>query len=64
MKDQFIGMNVKQNVRRETNNTTNEYRYSLESNFVGVNRLFALIYLNRKNELNDLKLKDIIYRKS
>ena len=28
---------------------TNEYRYFLESNFVGVNRLFTLIYLNRTN---------------
>ena len=26
--------------KRENKNTTNEYRYFLESNFVGVNRLF------------------------
>ena len=36
----------------KTNNenkyTTNEYRYFLESNFVGVNRLFALIHLIQK----------------
>ena len=35
--------------KSETKNTTpNEYRYFLESNFVGVNRLFVLFYLNRK----------------
>ena len=27
-------------------NTTNKFRYFLESNFVGVNRLFALVYSN------------------
>ena len=27
-------------------NTTNEYRYFLESNFVGINRLFVLVYTN------------------
>ena len=39
MKDQFLGMNIKQN-------TTNEYRYFFESNFVGVNKLFVLLYTN------------------
>ena len=28
-------------------NTTNEYRCFLESNFVGVNRLFVLVYSNQ-----------------
>ena len=28
----------------------NEYRYFLESNFLGVNRLFVLVYLNRDND--------------
>ena len=28
----------------ENKNITNEYRYFLESNFVGVNRLFVLVY--------------------
>ena len=28
-------------------NTTNEYRYFLESNFVGVNTLFVLVYTNQ-----------------
>ena len=30
---------------------TNEYRYFLESNFVGINGLFALIYLNKGNDV-------------
>ena len=32
--------------KRENKNTTNEFRYLLKSNFVGVNRLFALVYTN------------------
>ena len=32
--------------KRENKNTTNEFRYFLESNFVGVNRLFVLVYSN------------------
>ena len=35
----------------ETRNLTNEYRYLLESNFVGVDRLSTLIYLNRNNDV-------------
>ena len=27
--------------------TTNEFRFFLESNFIGVNRLFTLVYTNR-----------------
>ena len=38
-------MNKKQNVRIK--NTTNECRYFLKSNFVGVNRLSILIYSNK-----------------
>ena len=30
----------------ENKNTTNEYRYFLESNFFGFNRLFVLVYSN------------------
>ena len=37
--------------KRETKNITNKYRYFLESNFVRVNRLFVLIYLNRNNDV-------------
>ena len=35
--------------QKENKNATNEYTYFLKSNFVGVNRLFILVYLNRKN---------------
>ena len=38
--------------KRENKNTTNEYRNFFESNFVGVNRLFMLISLNRGNDVN------------
>ena len=33
-------------VKGENKNTANQYRYFLKSNFVGVNRLFVLIYSN------------------
>ena len=45
LKDQFIGMNIKQKLR--TKITTNEYRYFLKSNFVGFNTLFVLVYSNQ-----------------
>ena len=35
--------------RSEKKNTTNEYRYFLESNFVEINRLFVLVYTNKAN---------------
>ena len=35
--------------KSENENTTNEYRYFLELNFVGVNRLFVLVYTNETN---------------
>ena len=34
--------------KSENRNTANEYKYFLKSNSVGVNRLFALVYLNVK----------------
>ena len=33
-------------IKRDTKTSTNKCRYLLESNFVGVNRLFFLVYLN------------------
>ena len=42
--------------KSENKNTTNEYRYFLESNFVGVIRLFVLVYLNRNNDVYCLKV--------
>ena len=41
--------------KTQSNQTTNEYRYFIGSNFVGVNRLFELIYLNRNNDVNKFK---------
>ena len=61
LKDQFIGMNLKQKVIKK--NTTHEFRFFLESNFVGVNRLFVLVYTNQDAALKDLKLKGIAYQK-
>ena len=37
--------------KSENKNTANEYWCFLESNFVGFNRLFALRYLNRNNNV-------------
>ena len=33
--------------KSDNKNTTNEFRFFLESNFVGVNRSFALVYTNQ-----------------
>ena len=35
--------------KSDDENTTNEFRYFLESNFVGVNRLFVLVFTNEGN---------------
>ena len=48
--------------KSDNKNTTNEFRYILESNFVGVNRLFVLVYTNEANLLKDLILENIIYQ--
>ena len=37
------------NTKYENKNTTNYYKYFLKSNFVGVNRLFVLVYANEAN---------------
>ena len=34
--------------KRENKNITNEYKYFLESNFVGVSGLLVLVYLNKQ----------------
>ena len=51
--------------KNDDKNTTNKYRYFLESNSVGVNRLLVLIYSNPDNEkryraLRNYLTKDII----
>ena len=42
----------------ENKNTTNDYRYFLESNFVGVNRLFTLVYSNAGNDAKRYNAKN------
>ena len=39
-----------QKTKSKNKNTTNKYRYFLESNFVGVNRLFVLAYSNQDED--------------
>ena len=45
------------NVKSENKNTTNEYRYFLESNFVGVYRLFVLVYSNQDDNAKRIKTR-------
>ena len=42
---------------QETKTTKKEYQYFPEPNFVGVNRLFVLIYLNRDNDVKPFKTR-------
>ena len=47
-----FGRSVYQNeyeTKSESKTKTNEFGYFLESNFVGVNRLFVLVYPNRND---------------
>ena len=53
----------------EIKNTTNEYRYFIESNFVGVNRLLVLIYPNQDGSVkrfngNELLINVIVNGKN
>ena len=48
-------MNVKQ--KSENKNTTNKYRYFLEPNFVGVNRMFLLVYSNENYNAKRFKTR-------
>ena len=41
--------------KSEDKNTTDEYKYFLQSNFVGVNRSFILVNLNWDNDLKGYK---------
>ena len=43
--------------KRENKNMTNEYKYFLESNFFGGNRLFILVYSNQNNNSKKFKTK-------
>ena len=43
--------------KKENKNTTNKYRYFLESNFVGVNRLFVSVYSNQDGNAKRFKTR-------
>ena len=43
--------------KRENKNMRNEDRYFLESNFVGVNRLFVLVYSNQDDNAKRFKTR-------
>ena len=60
MKDQCTGIRIKQKEKEKYY----KYIYFSKSNFVGVNRLFLLIYSNSKTTiLKDLSFEGIIYQK-
>ena len=48
----------------ENKNKANEFRYFLESNFLGVNRLFALVYTNEDVDPKAFKAKRYYLPKS
>ena len=49
--------------KSENKNTTNEYRYFIKSNFVGViNRLFVLFYTNEANNAKRFNLENLVYQ--
>ena len=50
--------------KSENKNTANEYRYFLKSNFVGVNRLFVLVYTNQATNAKSCKAKRYYLPKS
>ena len=43
--------------KSEDKNTTNEYRYFLESRFVGVDKLFVLLYSNQDDNFKRFKTR-------
>ena len=48
--------------KSESKNLTNNYRYFIESNFVGLNR-FVLNYLNRDNDVKKSLRLEILFTK-
>ena len=44
-------------MKSENEIATNEYRYFLDSNFVGVNRLFVLVYSNQDEVAKTFKAR-------
>ena len=51
LKDQFIEINIKPDVRVKQQMNKDIF----ESNFVGVNRLYVLVYLNRGDDVKQFK---------
>ena len=49
LKDQLIGMNIKQKVRIKIRQKILDIFF--EPNFVGVNKFFVLVYLNKSNDV-------------
>ena len=46
------------NIKQKKNiNTTNEFRYFIKSNFVGVNRLYALVYKDEGDNAKRFKAR-------
>ena len=43
--------------KSENKNTTNEHRYFIKSGFVGVNRLFVLVYSNQDDNAKTYKAR-------
>ena len=43
--------------KSENKNAKNEYRSFVEASFVGVNRIFELVYLNRNIDVNQYKTR-------
>ena len=50
--------------KSENKNMTNEFRYFLESNFVGVNRLFVLVYAKEGDNAKRFNARKYYLRKS
>ena len=49
--------------KSESKNTTNGYKSSIKSNYIGIKRLFVLAYLDRDNDRKMYKAVGIIYQK-
>ena len=49
--------------KSDNKSTTKEFRYFLESNFVGVNRLFVLVYTNHDNNAKRFNARKYYLRK-
>ena len=55
LKDQLIGMNIKQKVRIKIRQKILDIFF--EPNFVGVNKFFVLVYLNRSNDVKRFNVR-------